>query len=86
MPFWRVLADADVVLVIDSQHTRIRAAKEAKNQMEQLGIEIKGVILNQINPRDEAGQYGYKYGYGYYYSAGQVEEERKGLRRLLPWK
>ena len=71
------VADADVVLVIDSQHTRIRAAQETKNQLKQLGIDIKGVILNRINPRDEVGQYGYRYGYSYYYSAGQVEEAKR---------
>ena len=85
-----VVAEADTVLVIDSQHTRVKAAQETKAQLLQLGVTIKGVILNQINPRDEEGRYGYGYGYGYgYYYSEQASERtqmKRGIRDLLPWK
>ena len=57
---------ADVVLVIDCAHTRRGAALKAKEKFAQLGIGIKGVVLNRINPRDESYDYGQ--GYTYYYT------------------
>lgn len=57
---------ADVLLVIDCSHTRRGAALKAKEKFAQLGIQIKGVVLNRINPRDESYDYGQ--GYTYYYT------------------
>lgn len=54
---------ANVVMVIDCGVTRRGAALKAKDQFAQLGLEVKGVIVNRINPRHE--NYGY---YGYYYA------------------
>lgn len=76
------IADADVVLVLDGGKTRRGAALEVKERFEQLGLEIKGVVVNRLNPREEAGGYGYGYGYGYYYySYGDNAEQgkKKGL-------
>jgi len=42
------------------------AALKAKERFEQLGLDIKGIILNRLNPRDET--YEYTYSYGYYYT------------------
>jgi non-specific protein-tyrosine kinase len=78
---------AEVVLVLDSGHTRRRAALKVKEQFEQLGIQLKGVVLNRVSARDHS----YEYGYGYY-SYGPVEasngakapEERRGLLRRKP--
>jgi Mrp family chromosome partitioning ATPase len=58
---------SSAILVIDSNRTRRSAALKAKAQFEQLDIDIKGVILNKVHPRDE--NYGYGYGYGYYYES-----------------
>ncbi len=54
---------ASVVMVIDCGVTRRGAALKTKDQFAQLGMEVKGVIVNRINPRHE--DYGY---YGYYYA------------------
>jgi Mrp family chromosome partitioning ATPase len=61
---------ANVLMVIDANRTRRVGALKAKEQFQQIGIEILGVILNRINPRDE--DYGYGYGYGYYYATPDV--------------
>ncbi len=83
------VAEAYAVLVLDSSHTRSRAALETRDQLKQVGIDIKGVILNRMNPRDEAGRYGYGYGYGYgyyYYSSGKNGDGTEKKRSLLPWR
>lgn len=74
-------ASADVLLVVDAGRTRRAAAHKVKEQFEQLGISIKGVVLNRISPRDSTYEYGY--GYGYYYSADPVEAPPTGLRRFF---
>jgi Mrp family chromosome partitioning ATPase len=81
-------AEADALLVVDSQRTRVHAARETRDQLRQLGVTIRGVILNRINPRDEVGQYSYQYNYGYYYSAGPngSEAPQSLPRRLWPWR
>jgi len=56
---------AGTILVCDADRTRLAAALKAKEQLEKVGTEIVGVVLNRVNPRDE--DYGYGYGYGYYY-------------------
>lgn len=72
----------DVVLVLDSGHTRRAGAIRAKEQFSRLGITIRGVVVNRINPRDEA--YGYGYGYGYYYATPASEDVAdKGLLSRL---
>ncbi|MBL8134722.1 MAG: polysaccharide biosynthesis tyrosine autokinase [Anaerolineae bacterium] len=59
-------AKGDVLLVLDASKTRRGAAQKAKERFEQLGLEVKGIILNRLNPRDET--YEYTYSYGYYYT------------------
>ena len=79
------IAEADSVLIVDSQHTRSKAAIASREQLVQVGAVIKGVVLNRINPHDEAARYGYGYGYGYYYEpTAQPKEKRSGLQRLIP--
>lgn len=56
---------ADTILIVDAQRTRMASALKAKEQLESVGTDIVGVVLNRVNPRDE--DYGYGYGYGYYY-------------------
>ena len=56
---------AGVILVCDADKTRLAAALKAKEQLENVGADIVGMVLNRVDPRDE--NYGYGYGYGYYY-------------------
>jgi non-specific protein-tyrosine kinase len=58
---------AQTILVCDADRTRITAALKAREQLEKVNVEILGVVLNRVNPRDE--DYGYGYGYGYYYES-----------------
>lgn len=67
---------ADVLLVIDCAHTRRGAALKAKDKFAQLGIQIKGVVLNRINPRDESYDYGQ--GYTYYYTPYAPTQKQAG--------
>lgn len=63
---------ADVILVVEAGRTRRGAALRAKEQFQQVGREIKGVILNGVSQRDENYYgYGYGYGYGYYEDSGK---------------
>lgn len=75
------ISNANVVLVVDSRKTRRRAALTVREQLSQLEIDIKGVIVNRVNPRDEVGRY--SYGYYYYYGAPGDGRGRLGLRRLF---
>ena len=58
--------DVPVVLVVEAKNTRRGAALKAKEQFDQLGINVSGVVLNAIDPRERGG---YGYGYNYYYYA-----------------
>jgi len=55
--------NAGVILVIRAGHTRRSDAIKARDRFTQVGANIKGVVLNQVSPKDQ--EY---YGYGYYYS------------------
>ena len=79
------VAEADVLLVIDSQRTRVKAAQETKKQLVQVGIGVRGIILNRIDPRDGIGRYGYGYNYGYYYPPEESKQAATGRRKLWPW-
>ena len=75
---------ADVVLVIDRRRTRSKTALETKERFTQVGLAVKGIILNRINPREETGAYGYDYSYGYEYYASDRDSRttwRKRFRR-----
>lgn len=60
--------EADVLLVIDCGKTRRISAIRAKDAFTNLGIKLKGVIANRVNPREE---YYYGYYYGYYTKSGK---------------
>lgn len=74
-------ADAGVILVVDCGHTRSGAALRAKEQFLQLGVDIKGVVANRINPRDQRHEYGY--GYGYYYAPYGPRSNGNGVRKYF---
>ena len=77
------ITEAEALLVLDSQRARTQAALKAKERLTEVGMEVKGLILNRVNPRDEMGSYGYGYGYGYgykyYASDPEPKKERRGL-------
>ena len=77
------ITEAEALLVIDSQRARTQAALKAKERLTEVGMEVKGLILNRVNPRDEMGSYGYGYGYGYGYKYYASEPEPKKERRGL---
>jgi len=58
---------AGTILVCDAERTRLAAAGKAREQLEKVGVDLLGVVINRVNPRDEG--YGYGYGYGYYYES-----------------
>lgn len=62
---------ATVALVIDNGKTRRNAALKAKESLNNLNIEMAGVIVNRISPRDE--DYAY---YAYYYSYSSPGQSR----------
>lgn len=64
---------APVVLVFQAGHTRLGAAIQAKERLEALNIDIKGFVLNAVNPKSQ--QYGYGYGYYYYQSDSRAPVE-----------
>jgi capsular exopolysaccharide synthesis family protein len=72
-------AKAEVVLVVDAGHTRRDSALQAKEEFAKLGLEVKGVIVNRINPRDERGKYNQNYTYNYYYYTPR--EQAKGRKK-----
>ncbi|WP_119071166.1 tyrosine-protein kinase [Aggregatilinea lenta] len=67
--------DASVVLVIEAGQSRRGAVLRARDQFVQLGIDIRGIILNAVSPKDQ-GSYGYGYGY-YYYDDGKVPPKER---------
>ncbi len=81
------VAEAEVVLVIDGRRTRRAAALQTKEQFEQLGLKIKGTVMNRLDPSEQSGHYNnYGYGYGYYYAQPDSEggkEKKRGLLAFL---
>ena len=77
---------ANVVLVVNCGSTRRGTAIRSKEQFQQLGITIKGVVANRINLREQGYDYGYDYGYGYYYAPQASDAKKngnKGVRNYL---
>lgn len=66
---------APVVLVLEAGQTRRGAALRTKDQFEQLDLEVKGIVLNAVNPKERGG-YGYGYDY-YYYGYGYGDNQTK---------
>ncbi|WDH79444.1 polysaccharide biosynthesis tyrosine autokinase [Microbacterium esteraromaticum] len=73
-----------VVFVVHTGSTRKAAAAAARQQLEQVGARLLGVVLNFVSLKEE----GYGYGYGqyrqnrsYYLAAQDVESKAKAARR-----
>jgi capsular exopolysaccharide synthesis family protein len=73
---------ASIILVVQAGNTRRGAVLKAKEQFDQLEIEVIGTVLNSFDP----GEWGYGYGYYsyYYYSQDGKAANRQGWRRFLP--
>lgn len=56
-----------VILVLWSGHSRIDAARQAKEQLSRAGAKLIGVVLNQV----EMNRNNYNYGSYYYYGYGE---------------
>jgi Mrp family chromosome partitioning ATPase/capsular polysaccharide biosynthesis protein len=74
-----VTAKAEVLLVVDGGHTRRGAALKAKERFASLGVDIKGVIVNRINPREESYDYGYEH--SYYYATTAKNQQANGAAK-----
>lgn len=72
---------AEIVMVVDCGHTRYAGAQKAKQQYEQLGIKIKGVVVNRIDRRDQSYEYGYNY--TYYYNTPLASQNGKDMSKEL---
>jgi len=75
---------ADGVLVVSRVgSTRRQALKEALQLLEQVGVKVVGVVMNQVSARRNSYyDYGSKNRYYYYYSSktGEKEKRRRGGR------
>ncbi len=76
------LTNAEVLLVVDSTRTRRSAALRAQKQFIQLGIPVRGIVLNRVNVRDEMGYYG-NYYYKSYYSSQDAPPPQGLWGRLI---
>lgn len=63
------------VLVVEAGHTRPGAALRAREKLVALDIEIKGFVLNALNPKEQGGSYDYGYSYYYYYKDSQMRSK-----------
>lgn len=72
-----VTTKAEVLLVIASGRTRREVALKAKQQFAQLNANLRGIILNRVNPRIE--HYGYDYEYYSERPVGEVVQTRPNL-------
>ena len=67
-----------VVMVIKTGAATRKVLKMAISQLEQVGVQIRGVVLNDVDVRRD--RY-YDYYYYYYYSPYGDDEERHSKRR-----
>jgi Mrp family chromosome partitioning ATPase len=78
------MADASVLakgldltlLVVQAGQTKFQVAKQAKELMERLDIDIFGVVFNGVDFSRRSGQYYYYYHYHDYYSKEEGNEVR----------
>ena len=64
-----------VILVLWSGHSRIDAARQAKEQLSRAGANLIGVVLNQVEVK--RNNYYYNYGSYYYYGYGEGSARKK---------
>ncbi len=70
-----------LVLVLRAGKTRRAAVMETKAQLNQLGLKIRGVVLNDVKPGDLPYDRGY---YHYYYSADKTYPTRTAVDVARP--
>jgi succinoglycan biosynthesis transport protein ExoP len=69
---------AEVLIVVEAGRARRRDVLQAREQFAKINVEVKGVILNQINARESG------YGYGYYYYSSDTAPHPNGKQQKLP--
>ncbi|NJP04407.1 MAG: polysaccharide biosynthesis tyrosine autokinase [Chloroflexaceae bacterium] len=72
-----------VIQVVWAGQTRIHLVQRCKMILEQVGANILGPVLNQVNLPD-LGYYAYYYSYGYYHQSSQ-KKKPTGLFRWFRW-
>ncbi len=77
------LTNAGVILVIDGEKTRQSAALKARDQLDQVGVDVKGIVINQVNMRDEVSYYS-DYYYKSYYTRDTSDAKRGFWERAIP--
>jgi len=65
----------NVILVVKGERTRTDAVRRSKEILEQLGLKILGIVLNDLPPRYTDGYY--YGGYRYYYASNGERRKRK---------
>ncbi len=71
-----------VIQVVWAGHTRINLVLRCKTVLEQVGANILGPILNQVNLPD-LGYYSYYYQYGYYQTTNGNSKEASVISRIF---
>lgn len=62
-----------VAMVVDATGNSYKLERRVKNQLVKAGGKVLGVILNQVDIKDQAGYYGYGRRYGGYYTSEEKE-------------
>ncbi|MFN8531129.1 MAG: polysaccharide biosynthesis tyrosine autokinase [Anaerolineae bacterium] len=68
------VSDAEVILVLDCQKTRRGPAMQSIQQFAQVNVDVRGIVMNRLNPNDQAGYYGYD---AYYYTTDSQKPRRR---------
>jgi len=68
-----------VVLVVKAGATPVEAVRKAGDQLQRVGGELLGVVLNQADERGSGYGYGYGYGYGDHYD-GYFDQQKGGKK------
>lgn len=58
-------AASGALLVVEARRTALGLVQQAKNSLIRNQTRLLGVVMNKLQPRDQALGYGYGYGYGY---------------------
>lgn len=69
------------VLIVYSGVATLESVKRANSILVNIGINLLGTILNNVDIRSHYGSYSYYYQYYYYYSGDKKLKDRKGEKR-----
>jgi len=72
-----------VLLIIKPGKTKLEAARQTVQQLQRVGANVIGVVLNEVDPKSR--RYGYYYRYEYYDTStddDDVKNNRRKFRRF----